>query len=83
MSKRLKNYPDPHVVIQHFGADAIRLYMLNSPAVKADDLGFAREWCRAGSSPGSDPPMECLQLLRDLCPYLRVEAQRPFGKPSG
>lgn len=42
MSKRLKNYPDPHVVIQHFGADAIRLYMLNSPAVKADDLAFAQ-----------------------------------------
>lgn len=40
MSKRLKNYPDPHTVIQKHGADAIRLYMLNSPAVKADDLAF-------------------------------------------
>ncbi len=41
MSKRLKNYPDPEIVIQKYGADAIRLYMLNSPAVKADDLRFA------------------------------------------
>ncbi len=41
MSKRLKNYPDPEVVIQRFGADAVRLYMLNSPAVKADDLRFS------------------------------------------
>lgn len=41
MSKRLKNYPDPEVVINKYGADAIRLYMLNSPAVKADDLCFS------------------------------------------
>ncbi len=41
MSKRLKNYPDPEKVINQFGADAIRLYMMNSPAVKADDLRFS------------------------------------------
>jgi isoleucyl-tRNA synthetase len=41
MSKRLKNYPDPALVIEKFGADAIRLYMLNSPAVKAEDLRFS------------------------------------------
>lgn len=43
MSKRLKNYPEPEVVINKFGADAIRLYMLSSPAVKADDLRFAEK----------------------------------------
>ncbi len=41
MSKRLKNYPDPDVVVRKYGADAVRLYMLNSPAVKADDLCFS------------------------------------------
>lgn len=41
MSKRLKNYPDPKTVIQKYGADAIRLYMMHSPAVRADDLCFA------------------------------------------
>ncbi|MDF2576955.1 MAG: ileS [Chlamydiales bacterium] len=41
MSKRLKNYPDPELVISRYGADAIRLYMLNSPAVKAEDLRFS------------------------------------------
>lgn len=43
MSKRLKNYPDPEVVISKYGADAIRLYMLNSPAVKAEDLRFSEK----------------------------------------
>lgn len=43
MSKRLKNYPDPEIVIEKYGADAIRLYMLNSPAVKAEDLRFSEK----------------------------------------
>jgi isoleucyl-tRNA synthetase len=43
MSKRLKNYPDPELVINKYGADAIRLYMLNSPAVKAEDLRFSEK----------------------------------------
>ena len=41
MSKRLRNYPDPTEMIDRYGADAIRLYMLHSPAVKGDDLAFA------------------------------------------
>jgi isoleucyl-tRNA synthetase len=40
MSKRLKNYPDPMLMVDKYGADAIRLYMLHSPAVKGDDLCF-------------------------------------------
>lgn len=41
MSKRLRNYPDPSLVIQRFGADAVRLYMMHSPVVKGDDLCFS------------------------------------------
>ncbi len=40
MSKRLKNYPDPMEVVKKYGADAVRLYLLHSPAVRADDLCF-------------------------------------------
>ncbi len=41
MSKRLKNYPEPELVINQYGADAVRLYLLQSNAVIADDLRFA------------------------------------------
>ncbi len=41
MSKRLKNYPEPSFVINKYGADAIRFYLLSSPAVKAEDLRFS------------------------------------------
>lgn len=40
MSKRLKNYPDPMEVVRKHGADAVRLYLLHSPAVRGDDLCF-------------------------------------------
>lgn len=38
MSKRLKNYPDPEKVIHEYGADAIRLFLMSSPAVTGEDL---------------------------------------------
>ncbi len=41
MSKRLKNYPEPMQIIDKYGADAMRFYLLSSPAMKADDLRFS------------------------------------------
>ncbi|WIA42068.1 hypothetical protein OEZ86_009348 [Tetradesmus obliquus] len=43
MSKRLKNYPDPTEVIDKYGADALRLYLINSPVVRAETLRFREE----------------------------------------
>ena len=41
MSKSRKNYPDPVDVINKYGADAVRYYMLSSPIVHAEDLAFS------------------------------------------
>ena len=43
MSKRLKNYPAPEIVVNECGADALRLYLINSPVVRADVLKFQQE----------------------------------------
>lgn len=40
LSKRLKNYEPPEEILNKFGADALRLFLVNSPAVKAEDLRF-------------------------------------------
>lgn len=40
MSKRLKNYPDPNLVMDQYGSDALRLYLINSPVVRAMPLRF-------------------------------------------
>ena len=52
MSKRLKNYPDPTLMLDTYGADAIRLYMIYSPVVKAESLKFSENGVK--------------QLMRDL-----------------
>ena len=46
MSKRKKNYPDPNEVIDRCGADALRLFMLGSPVVRAEDLKFSENGVR-------------------------------------
>ncbi|MEA3511894.1 MAG: class I tRNA ligase family protein, partial [Actinomycetota bacterium] len=46
MSKSLKNYPDPMHVLDEFGADALRAYLINSPVVRADPLRFSEEGVR-------------------------------------
>ncbi|KAL3138515.1 hypothetical protein ABBQ32_006299 [Trebouxia sp. C0010 RCD-2024] len=43
MSKRLQNYPDPTLVLNEYGADALRLYLINSPVVRGETLRFKKE----------------------------------------
>uniref|UniRef100_A0A0A9ZEC1 Putative isoleucine--tRNA ligase, cytoplasmic n=1 Tax=Lygus hesperus TaxID=30085 RepID=A0A0A9ZEC1_LYGHE len=40
MSKRLQNYPEPTLVINEYGADALRMYIINSPVVRGEPLRF-------------------------------------------
>ncbi|NXR18321.1 SYIC protein, partial [Cinclus mexicanus] len=46
MSKRKKNYPDPMHIVDSYGADALRLYLINSPVVRAENLRFKEEGVR-------------------------------------
>ena len=41
MAKKLKNYPDPMEVVDKYGADALRLYLLSSPVVQSENLSFS------------------------------------------
>jgi isoleucyl-tRNA synthetase len=43
MSKKLKNYPDPSLIIDRYGADALRFYLISSPVVSAENLNFSEE----------------------------------------
>jgi len=46
MSKRLKNYPEPEEMLAEYGADALRLYLINSPLVRAEELRFSETGVR-------------------------------------
>jgi isoleucyl-tRNA synthetase len=80
MSKRLKNYPDPAYVLDTYGADALRLYLIHSPVVRAEDLCFSEEGVK--------------QSLRDLLipwwnaysffvTYARIDGWSPLKPETG
>lgn len=41
MSKSKKNYPDPMLVINEYGVDSLRLYLMSSPVMKSENLNFS------------------------------------------
>ncbi|MCF7820762.1 MAG: isoleucine--tRNA ligase [Candidatus Pacebacteria bacterium] len=41
MSKKLKNYPDPMLVLDKYGADSLRYYLLSAPVMLADNMNFS------------------------------------------
>ena len=41
MSKRLKNYPEPDEIMEQYGADALRYYLLTSPVMEGENLNFS------------------------------------------
>jgi isoleucyl-tRNA synthetase len=46
MSKRLQNYPSPDIIMDKYGSDALRLYLINSPVVRAELLKFKESGVR-------------------------------------
>jgi isoleucyl-tRNA synthetase len=46
MSKSDRNYSDPMEVINNYGADALRFFLMNSAVVRAEDLKFTDEGVR-------------------------------------
>ncbi|MCI0679825.1 class I tRNA ligase family protein [bacterium] len=43
MSKSKGNFPDPNILIDTYGVDALRLYLFSSPIMKSEDLHFSEK----------------------------------------
>ena len=73
MSKSLRNYPDPNILVDRTGADAIRLFMINSPAVRASELKFSEDGVREIVKSVLLPLWNSLSLLVD---YANLDASK-------
>jgi isoleucyl-tRNA synthetase len=43
MSKSKNNYPDPWILINKYGIDAVRFYLLTAPVMNGDDFNFSEK----------------------------------------
>lgn len=77
MSKRLKNYPDPVHVINAHGADALRLYLINSPVVRAEPLRFREDGVRDVVKEVMLPWFNSLRFLVQNARSLSVKSGNP------
>jgi len=76
MSKRLKNYPDPMEIMNAYGADALRLCLLGSPVVRAEDLKFSEKAVREVMRTVILPLWNAYSFF---VTYARVDGWRPAG----
>ncbi|MBU4453314.1 isoleucine--tRNA ligase, partial [Patescibacteria group bacterium] len=76
MSKRLKNYPDPMEVMQKYGADAVRYYLMSTPAVRAESLRF--------SEAGVDEvAKKFITILRNVLSFYELYKEHDDGREPG
>ncbi|KAJ8755497.1 hypothetical protein K2173_019295 [Erythroxylum novogranatense] len=78
MSKKLKNYPSPMEVINDYGADALRLYLINSPVVRAETLRFKKEGVYGVVKDVFLPWYNAYRFLVQNAKRLEVEGLKPF-----
>jgi isoleucyl-tRNA synthetase len=82
MSKRLKNYPEPEKVIHQYGADAVRLYLLNSPAVSGDDLRFSEKGVELIMRQALIPLWNAYVFLSTYARIYKWEPEKEMIKPE-
>ena len=78
MAKRLKNYPEPDLVIANYGADALRYYMLTSPVCEAESLNFSEAGVKEALQKvvmllGNVLSFYQMYQKQDISPVLKVE----------
>lgn len=78
MSKRKKNYPDPREIVEKYGADALRLYLITSPVVRGESLKFKEEGVRDVLKDVFLPWYNGLRLLVQSCDQLKADKKVVF-----
>lgn len=74
MSKRLKNYPDPEILLEKYGADAMRYYLASSPVMEAEALNFSEAGVREMFSKVINTAANVLEFYIMFAPVISVKA---------
>jgi isoleucyl-tRNA synthetase len=80
MSKSKKNYPDPQLVFDKYGADAMRFYLMNSQVVRAEDFRFSEEGVAEVLRKVILPLWNSYSFF---VTYANIDEWKPVGSPPG
>lgn len=72
MSKRLRNYPDPMEVMEKYGSDAVRYYLMSSPVVRAENLCFSERGV-------ADVSKQLINILRNVVSFFALYKEHDEG----
>lgn len=78
MSKKLKNYPDPITMLDRYGADTLRFYMLSSPIIKGEDLNFTEKHVAELSRKNLgrlDNVLSFYELFKEAAPHVALVSE--------
>ncbi len=73
MSKRLQNYPDPSEVMERYGADAVRYYLMSTPVVRAENIRFTE-------SEVDEVSKKFINILRNVVSFYKLYAEHDDGR---
>ncbi|MCX6713837.1 MAG: class I tRNA ligase family protein, partial [Candidatus Vogelbacteria bacterium] len=75
MSKSLQNYPELTMVVDRYGADALRFYMMSLPVVRAEDLNFSEKGV-------AEVQRKIVMRLQNVCTFYETYAEAENKKLS-
>lgn len=77
MSKSKKNYPDPQIVLDRYGADAVRLYLMSNPIVNGENMNFSEKGV-------DEMAKKFLTILKNVLSFYGLYAAHDDGRsPAG
>ena len=79
MSKSQRNYTDPMEIIERYGADALRMCLMNSPVVRGEDLKFSDESVKEILKSVNIPLWNAYSFF---VTYANIDGVQPTGAPD-
>ena len=75
MAKKLQNYPDPMLVFDKYGADALRYYLLTSPVMLAENMNFSEKGVQ-------EALRNVVMILGNVVKFYEMYAPTPNPSPT-
>lgn len=69
MSKSKRNFPDPSLIFEKYGVDALRFYLMSSVVMKAENINFSEESVK-------EVYQKVISILWNVCSFYKLYAPK-------